>query len=167
MTTKFNQDVYSKMKVKKNEPLSALRKRVVRVVDQGTLTALVTFVPETTRVPSSTTSVEELTSRTKKPRMEDKEKEKAYLQPSSVWGNASLALTKAQDLFTADELKVLSGVPSNKLEGRHVHRLVHVIFSCNLLFTPSPVFLGFDSWFFFSSFGRDRPYNLGVSKSGG
>ena len=36
MTMKFNQEMYAKIRVKKNEPLSNLRKKVVRVVDNKT-----------------------------------------------------------------------------------------------------------------------------------
>jgi len=37
MAMKFNQEMYAKIRVKKNEPLSNLGKRVVCVVDNGTL----------------------------------------------------------------------------------------------------------------------------------
>ena len=100
--------MYAKIRVKKNEPLFSLEKRVVRVVDQGTPATPTTSVLETTKVPSPTTSVEELTPRTKKPRVADKGKEKASSQSSSVRDNASLALMRAQDLFNANKLKVLS-----------------------------------------------------------
>ena len=86
-------------------------------------------------MPSPTTSVEELMPCMKKPCVANKGKEKASLRSSSVWDDANLALTKAYDLFTANELKVLSRVLSNELVGRHVHRLIRVIFLCNLLFT--------------------------------
>ena len=135
MTTKFNHDTYTRMREKKDEPLSSLRKKVVRVVDQGTPATPATSIPETTKVPSPATSVEELTPRTKKPRMEDKGKEKASSWSSNVWDDASLALTRAQDLFNADKLKVLSEVPSNEMVGHHVHKLIQAISLCNLLFT--------------------------------
>ncbi|XP_075672667.1 uncharacterized protein LOC142642214 [Castanea sativa] len=35
-------------------------------------------------------------------------------------------LTRVQDVFTTKELKVFSGVPSNKVVGRHIHKLVQV-----------------------------------------
>lgn len=37
MTTKFNQEMSTKMRKKKNETLSNLRKRVMRVVEKKTL----------------------------------------------------------------------------------------------------------------------------------
>lgn len=62
MTTKLNQEMYAK----KNEPLSNLEKRVVRVVEKGTRVTPVTSILEATRVASPTTSVEEITPRPKK-----------------------------------------------------------------------------------------------------
>ena len=63
MTTKFNQEMYAKMRAKKNEPLSNLRKRVVCVIEKGTLDTPATFVPETMMTTSPATSVEEITPR--------------------------------------------------------------------------------------------------------
>ena len=57
MTTKFNQELYAKMRAK-NEPLSNLEKRVVQVIEKGTPITPVAFVPEATRVASPATSVE-------------------------------------------------------------------------------------------------------------
>ena len=76
MTTKFNQEMYTKMKAKKNEPLSNLRKRVVRIVEKGTPVTQVTFVPEVTRTASPATSVEEITPHPKKQCVANKRKEK-------------------------------------------------------------------------------------------
>lgn len=91
MTTKFNQDMYAKMRVKKNEPFSAFGKRVVRVMDQGSPTVPVTTVTGPTRVASPATLVEEITPRTKKARMANKGKEKASSRLFSVWDDADLA----------------------------------------------------------------------------
>ena len=79
MTIKFNQDMYAKMRAKKNEPLSALGKRVVRIVDQGSLATPVATVARPTRVASPTTSVEEITTLRKKAHVVDKGNEKASL----------------------------------------------------------------------------------------
>ena len=59
------------MKVKKNEPLSNLGKRVVRVVEKRAPITLATSVPKAKRIASPTTSVEEITPRTNKPRLAD------------------------------------------------------------------------------------------------
>lgn len=124
MTTKFNQELYTKMGAKKNEPLSKLRKRVVRVVEKGTPIILATSILEATRIASSTTSVEEITPWTKKPRLADKGKEKTSSRSSSIWDDAGLALTRAQDAFTTEDLQVLSSMPSNEIVDRHIHKLV-------------------------------------------
>ena len=104
---------------------------------KGTRATPATSVPKATRMASPATSVEEITSWMKKPRVEDKGMEKASSQSSSIWDNASLALLRAQDAFMADELKALSRVPSNELVGHHVHKPIQVIPLCNLLFTFS------------------------------
>ena len=52
----------------------------------------------------------------------------------SIWDNVGLALTKAKDAFTVEDLKVLSGVPSNEIVGRHIHKLVQVMYLCNFTF---------------------------------
>jgi len=49
------------MKAKKNEPLSNIEKRVVQVVEKGTLVTLVVSVLEAMRVASPAVSVEEIT----------------------------------------------------------------------------------------------------------
>ena len=93
------------MRAKKNKPLFNLGKRVVRVVEKGTLVTPVTFVPKATRTASPATSVEEITPRPKKQRVVDKGKEKADSRSSSVWDDAGLARTRVQDAFTTEELK--------------------------------------------------------------
>ena len=76
--------------------------------------------------------------------MVDKGKEKAKSRSSSVWDDAGLALTRAQDPFTIEELKVFSGRPSNEIVGRHIHKLVQVMYLYNLL---SPfIYLFFFTW---------------------
>ena len=132
------------MRVKKSEPLSNLGKRVVCVVEEGTPVTLVTSIPEVTRTTSSATSVEEITPRPKKQRVADKEKEKADSRLSNVSDDAGLALMRAQDVFTTEELKVPSSMPSNKIVGLHIHKLFQVMYLCNL---PSP--FAFFFFFFF------------------
>ena len=82
--TKFNKDMYAKMRSKKDEPLSNLGKSTVRVTGMGppaTPGALVApAVPgtEVMKTASPTTSVEEIpTPTSKRPRLEGKGKEKA------------------------------------------------------------------------------------------
>ena len=60
MTTKFNQEMYARMKAKKNEPLSSLEKKVVRVVEKGTSITPITSVLEVMRMASPMNFLEEL-----------------------------------------------------------------------------------------------------------
>ena len=43
-------------------------------------------------------------------------------------------MDRAHGVITADDLKVFSGVPSNTMASRHVHRLVQVRSSCFFFF---------------------------------
>ena len=76
------------------------------------------------RTASSNTSVEVITPIQKKPRVVVKGKEKADSRLSSVWDDAVLALLRAQEIFTTEDLKVFSGMPSNEVVGHHIHKLV-------------------------------------------
>ena len=96
MTTKFNQDMYAKMRAKKNKPLSHLGKRVVRVVEKRVSITPATSIPDAMRTASPVTSVEQITPHPKKQHVADKGKEKAgSCSSNSIWDDASLALTRA------------------------------------------------------------------------
>ena len=91
MTTKFNKDMYAKMRSKKDEPLSNLGKKTVRVTGKGPAPTPLNIVPsiasETTRTASPTTSIEEIpTPGSKRPRVagKGKEKEKADTRSSTI-----------------------------------------------------------------------------------
>lgn len=56
--------------------------------------------------------------------MADKVKEKVGSQSSNVWDDVGLALARAHDAFTVEDLKVLSGMPSNEIVNCHIHKLV-------------------------------------------
>ena len=66
MTTKFNNDMYAKMRAKKDEPLSNIGKKMMRITGRGspavpaTSITLVASGAETTRTASPSTSIEEL-----------------------------------------------------------------------------------------------------------
>ena len=60
MTTKFNQEMYARMKAKKNKPLSSLGQKVVWVVEKGTSITPITSVLEVTRMASPMNFLEEL-----------------------------------------------------------------------------------------------------------
>ena len=79
MTTKFNKDMYVRMRSKKDEPLSTLGTKSVCITDRGvpilaTLPSSSTSAPA--RVASPTPSVEELPPRNKRLRVREKQKEK-------------------------------------------------------------------------------------------
>ena len=129
MTTKFNKDMYARMRSKKDEPLSAIKAKSVCVTERGAPILLAlpsTPTLGTVGTTSPTLSMEKLTPWHKKPWTGDKQKEKVDSQFSSVWDNARVALARAQDVFDADEMKVFSGVSTNKVVGQHLHKLVQV-----------------------------------------
>ena len=91
MTTKFNKDMYSKMRSKKDEPLSNLGKKTVHVTGKGPvptpLSSVHPIASKTTRTASPTTSIEEIpTPDSKRPRVtgKEKEKEKANTRSSTI-----------------------------------------------------------------------------------
>ena len=133
MTTKFNKDMYAKMRAKKDEPLFNIGKKTMRITGRGSPAVPVTsitpvvFGAEMTRTASPSTSIEELpTPTSKRPRLSSKDKEKVDSRTSTIWSDERLAMDRAHGVITANDLKVFSGVPSNTVASRHVHRLVQV-----------------------------------------
>ena len=125
------------MRVKKNEPLSNLGAKNVKVTDKGafvTPATLVTPGVETTRTASPTTSVEEIPPQRKRQWTGDKEKKKAGSRLSNVWDDAGVAMARAQEIFTTDEMKVFLGSSPSGLVGSHLHKLVQVMSSCKFHF---------------------------------
>ena len=174
MTTKFNQDMYAKMRSKKNEPLSNLGKRTVHVIGKGppiTPTILVApAVPntETTRTASSATSVEEITTPvSKRLCLTDKGKEKVDSCSSRIWDDVELVVEKAYEVVTTEDLKVFSSTPSNKVMACHVHKLVQVTYLCNFIpFFLFSFFIVLKAPIFFSSAGEESSHHLGVPHLG-
>ena len=83
MTTKFNKDMYAKVKAKKDEPLLNIGKTTVRITGRGspavptTSITPVTSGAEMMRTASPSTSIEELlTPASKRPHLSSKEKER-------------------------------------------------------------------------------------------
>ena len=139
MTTKFNKDMYAKVKAKKDEPLLNIGKKTVRITGRGSPVVSATSITpvasgaETTRKASLSTSIEELpTLASKQPRLsskekeKEKEKEKVNPRTSTIWSDERLAVDWAHGIITVKDLKVFTGVPSNIVASRHVHRLVQV-----------------------------------------
>ena len=139
MTTKFNKDMYAKMRSKKDEPLSSIGKKGVCVTGKGPLVTPVTSatpivsVVETVRTTSLATSVEEIpTPSSKRLRMSGQEREKADSHSSIVWSDGGLAMDRVHGVMTAEDLKALNGVPFNVVANQQVHKLVQVIRLCVL-----------------------------------
>ena len=138
MTTKFNKDMYAKMRAKKDESLSNLGKKTMRITGKGPSVVLVTSVTpivssaEMTRTASPSTSVKELpTPVSKRPRLSEKEKENADPRSSTIWSDEMLAVDRAHRVMTAEDLKVFSRVPFNNVASHHIHKLVQARSLCN------------------------------------
>ena len=137
MTTKFNKGMYAKMRSKKDEPLSSIGKKGIHVTRKGLSVTLVTSATpiisgvETMRTASPATSVEEIsTPSSKRLGTLGREKEKADSHSSTVWSDEGLAMDRAHRIVTAEDLKVLTGVPFNVVANQQVHKLVQVICPC-------------------------------------
>ena len=130
MRTKFNKDMYARMRNKKDEPLPAIGTKSVCITDKGApilavLPSSPTSVLARTGLPTS--SVEELTPHNKRLKVGDKQKEKVDSRPSSIWDGAEVSVVKVQDIFNTNEMKVFSGVPADDVTRCHLHKLVQVI----------------------------------------
>ena len=131
MITKFNQDIYVKTRSKKNEPLSNLGKRTVRVVGKGPPVTPIVPSIEPMRIASLATSVKEIsTPISKKPRLADKGNKKADSHLSNVWDDAGLAVEKVNEFVNVEDLKAFFGMPSDEVVTCHVHKLVLVMYLC-------------------------------------
>ena len=120
MTTKFNKDMYAKMRSKKDEPLSNIGTKRVRVTGKGpsvipvTSATLIVSAVKMVRTASPATLVEEIsTLSSKRLRVSGREREKTDSHPSTVWSDGGLAMDRAHEVVMAEDLKVLNGVPFN------------------------------------------------------
>ena len=124
-TTKFDQKLYAKIKAKKNEPLSSIGMRRLRVVEKEKgkeVTAKISSTPtlDEGRATSPSVSIEEVIPHTKKHKTRDKGKEKVG---ASIWADAGTAVARANEVVTPEELKEISGMPSHEMVNHHVHKL--------------------------------------------
>ena len=90
----------------------------------------IVFAVEMVRTASPATFVEEIpTPSSKRLRVsgKEREREKADSHPSTVWSDGGLAVDRAHGLVTAEDMKVLNGVPFNVVANQQVHKLVQVI----------------------------------------
>ena len=129
--------MYPKMSSKKDEPLSSIGKKGVRVMGKGpSVTPVTSATPivsaiETVRTASPATSVEEIpTPSLKRLRISGKEREKVDSHSSTLWSDGGLAMDKAHGVVTAEDLKALTGMSFNVVANQQVHKLVQVIGSC-------------------------------------
>lgn len=108
--------------MKKNESLSNIEQRRVWVV-QMEMTEKGSFnpAPEEIQVASPAASLEEITPCLKKCRTGDKGKEKVK---ASIWADPGTTLVRAHEAIMLEELKKISGVPSQEMVSHHVHKLV-------------------------------------------
>ena len=119
------------MRFKKDEPLSSIGKKGVRVTGKGlSVTPVTSATPivstvETMRTASLATLVEEIpTPSSKRLHTSGREKEKADSHSSTVWSNRGLAVDRAHGIVTTEDLKVLTSVPFNVVANQQVHKLV-------------------------------------------
>ena len=131
MTTKYNKDMYAKMRSKKDETLSSIGKKGVRVTGKGpSVTPVTSATPivsavKTVRMASPATSVEEIpTPSSKRLCTSGREREKANSHSSTVWSDGGLAMDRAHGVVTAEDLKALTGVLFNMVANQQVHKLV-------------------------------------------
>ena len=127
MTTKFNKDMYAKMRSKKDEPwskkdepLSNIGTKGVRVTGKGpsvipvTSATLIVSAVEMVRTASPAILVEEIsTLSSKRLRVSGREREKTDSHPPTVWSDGGLAMDRVHEVVMAEDLKVLNGVPFN------------------------------------------------------
>ena len=132
MMTKFNKDMYAKIKGKKNEPLSSIGQRRLKIVDKEKENEKETVERGSStptldegRATSPTLSIEEVVLLAKRRKTGDKGKEKLG---SNVWDNVGAAMAKANELLTLEEMREISNMPSHEMVSQHVHKLVQVIF---------------------------------------
>ena len=136
MTSKFNKEMYRKIKEKKNEPLSNIGQRKLRftdkvkererekeIVERGSSTPVLEL--EEGQAASPGVSIKEVARPLKKQKVGSKGKEKIS---SSVWSDAEAAMDRANELLIPGEMKEISSIPSHEMVSRHVHKLVQVIF---------------------------------------
>ena len=72
MTTKFNKDMYARMRGKKDKPLSAIGTKSVHITNRGVLILSALPSSASARGASSTPSVEEVPPRNKRLRVREK-----------------------------------------------------------------------------------------------
>ena len=102
MTTKFNKDMYVKMRSKKDEPMSNIGKKGACVTRKGpSITPVASATPIVFGVETARTA-----SPSKRPRLSDKDKEKVDSCSSIIYDDEGLEVERAHGVVTAEGLKV-------------------------------------------------------------
>ena len=123
MATRYSKDKYAYVKNLKNEPLSLLTPRSKKhKLDEGkneTPFPLSLFGTRSSPMPS----LEMMTFTPLTTCYKGKGK-----VGKSVWEDPTIALGRAHNIITYDELKGLSSIPSLELVSHHIHKLVQVFY---------------------------------------
>ena len=137
MTSKFNKEMYKKIREKKNEPLSSIGQKKLRftdkeketekekekeIVKRGSSTPILELVDGQKASPD--VSIEEVACPFKRQKVGSKGKEKVG---SSFWSDAEVAVDRAHEFFTLGEMKEIYSTPSHEMVSHHVHKLVQVL----------------------------------------
>lgn len=161
--SKFNKEMYDKIKGKKNEPLSSISQKTLKIVDRekmkvatkrGSSTPTPTPTLNEGRSASSALSMEELAPPLKKRKTEGKGKEKVG---SSIWANAGVAMARANNFLTPEEMREISSIPSHEMVSEHVHKLVQVFTFCFYSYCfviKCMVVSGFEDTFYYQVLGE-------------
>ena len=163
MTSKFNKEMYNKIKGKKNEPLSIIGQMTLKIVDRekekvaaetGSSTPTPTPTLDEGRSASLALSMEELTPPSKKRKTRGKGKEKL---DSSIWADAGVAMAHANKLLTPKKMREISSIPSHEMVSQHVHKLIQVFTFCFCSFCfaiKCMVVFGFEDTFYCQVLGE-------------
>ena len=149
MMSKFNKEMYKKIREKKNVPLSSIGQRKLRftdkekekekeIVERGSSTPILEL--EDGQEASPGVSVEEVARPLKKQKVGSKGNEKVG---SSVWTDVEASVDRAHELFTFGEMKEISSIPSHEMVSRHVHKLVQVLLPVFVHLLPFALFFFF------------------------
>lgn len=94
----------------------------MRVIQKETLKATPPALAlEGAHVASPTTSIKEITPHPKKHKTGGKGKEKMDV---SLWDDIGVALMRAHNIVTIDDLREFLGVPYHEVVNQHIHKLV-------------------------------------------
>ena len=94
MTAKFNQEMYAKLRARKNKPLSSISQKQPRVTKEVVKTIASTLIALDPEADSLVVSIEEISPRPKRAHSSNKGKSKAN---SNIWDDAAIDLGRAHN----------------------------------------------------------------------